>query len=141
MGEPTNSADRPRVTGIGGVFFKARDPEKLAAWYRDHLGISIEGWGGARFPLGADGAAGEPFTVWSPFPEDTDYFAPSTQPFMINFRVRDLHDLLDELEEKGVTVDDDREESELGTFGWVMDPEGNKIELWEPRRDAAKSSE
>ena len=122
-----------RVTGIGGVFFKAKDPAKLAAWYRDHLGLKIEDWGGAVFPWASPAnPTGMGTTVWSPFEESTTYFAPSPASFMINYRVEDLHALLTLLREEGCEVDEKVDESELGKFGWVMDPEGNRIELWQP---------
>ena len=123
------------VLGIGGVFFKADDPEKLAAWYQQHLGLDVEEYGGVTF---REEAADESvpkrqaYTVWSPFAADTDYFAPSEKPFMINFRVADLDALLARLRAEGVTVDERTEKSGFGYFGWAMDPEGNKIELWEP---------
>jgi len=122
-----------RVTGIGGIFIKSADPEALRAWYRRHLGMDIQEWGGVNFlwqtpeqpnPHGA--------TVWSVFAADSPYFAPSTAPFMVNYRVDDLHALLAALRAEGCTVHDKTEESEYGKFGWVMDPQGNKIELWEP---------
>jgi catechol 2,3-dioxygenase-like lactoylglutathione lyase family enzyme len=121
-----------RVTGIGGVFFKARDPKALGAWYRTHLGLKVEDWGGVAFRWSDDNTAGVGTTIWSPFNEDTTYFAPSASPFMVNFRVEDLHALLAALREEGCTVDERVEESEHGKFGWVMDPEGNRIELWQP---------
>jgi predicted enzyme related to lactoylglutathione lyase len=122
------------VTGIGGIFFKAQDPEKLGEWYRKHLGLEVEEYGGVTFREGQSVA--EPkrqaYTVWSPFAADTEYFAPSQKPFMINFRVTDLDALLAQLRRDGVTVDERAEKSEFGYFGWAMDPEGNRIELWEP---------
>ena len=122
-----------RVTGIGGVFFKARDPRALGAWYAKHLGIPVEEWGGAAFRWGSpESPATAVTTVWGPFKEDTEYFAPSKSAFMINYRVEDLHALLAVLRSEGCQVDDKVEESEYGKFGWVMDPEGNKIELWQP---------
>ena len=124
------------VLGIGGIFFKAQDPEKLAAWYQKHLDLEVEEYGGATFrePQSADAVAPkrQSYVVWSPFPVDTDYFAPSTKPFMINFRVTDLDQLLAKLRAEGVTVEEKTDKSEFGYFGWVMDPEGNRIELWEP---------
>ena len=120
-----------RVTGIGGIFFKARDPATLGAWYRDHLGLDVTEWGGAVFDWGGDGS--EPgMTIWSPFAADTDYMAPGTAPFMVNFRVADLEALLAALEAEGCNVVDRTETSEHGRFGWVIDPEGNKVELWQP---------
>ena len=122
-----------RVTGIGGVFFKAKDPKALAEWYRTHLGVPVEEWGGAGFKwVTPENPKGTGTTVWSPFPDDTGYFAPSTQPFMVNYRVDDLHALLAALRKEGCEVDAKVEESEFGKFGWVMDPEGNRIELWQP---------
>lgn len=120
-----------RVTGIGGIFFKSSDPKRLCAWYRDHLGLDVTEWGGAVFSWGgADSAPG--MTIWSTFKADTDKMAPSTAPFMINYRVADLDALLAALRAEGCNVLDEREDSEFGKFGWVMDPDGNKIELWEP---------
>jgi len=122
-----------RVTGIGGIFFKARDPEALRAWYRTHLGLAIDEWGGMVFRWsGPDNPTGGGSTVWSVFKEESTYFAPSNQPFMINYRVDDLHALIKVLREEGCQVDEKVDESEYGKFGWVMDPEGNRIELWEP---------
>ncbi|MBV1776131.1 VOC family protein [Burkholderiaceae bacterium DAT-1] len=122
-----------RVTGIGGIFFKAQDPKSLGEWYRTHLGIDVQAWGGAAFQWRGDSNPdGVGTTVWSPFAADTGYFAPSTAPFMINYRVDNLHALLEVLRSEGVQVEDKIDESEYGKFGWVIDPEGNKIELWEP---------
>lgn len=122
-----------RVTGIGGVFFKSTDPKALGAWYRDHLGIEVEEWGGAAFRWASpDNPSGTGTTIWSPFKQDTEYFAPSKAPFMINYRVEDLHALLAQLRREGCDVDTKVDESEYGKFGWVIDPEGNKIELWQP---------
>ncbi len=124
-----------RVVGIGGVFFKAKNPEKLREWYRDHLGFDLAKWGGAVFrPSGDKGSIENEKTAWSLFPDDSDYFAPSTQPFMINYRVDDLHALLAALRSEGCAVDAKVDESAFGKFGWVMDPEGNRVELWEPPR-------
>ena len=115
-----------RVTGIGGIFFKARDPVALQEWYRKHLGIDVQTWGGAAF----EGHPGE--TAWAIFPATADSFAPSAAPFMINYRVADLTALLAALRSEGCTVDDRMDSCEQGRFGWVMDPEGNRIELWQP---------
>lgn len=120
-----------RVTGIGGIFFKSADPKALSAWYRDHLGLDVSDWGGAIFPWGGDGNP-TGMTIWSPFAQDTDYMAPGTAAFMINFRVADLDGLLDALRAEGCNVVDRTERSEQGAFGWVIDPEGNKVELWQP---------
>jgi len=122
-----------RVTGIGGIFFKARDPVALRAWYRDHLGIDVQDWGGAAFTwTDADGNPFAGMTVWNVSDSGTDYYAPSTSPFMVNYRVADLRALLTVLRAEGCDVLDKVEESEFGKFGWVLDPEGNKVELWEP---------
>lgn len=120
-----------KVTGIGGVFFKARDPKILGDWYRDHLGLDVQTWGGAALRWGTpENPSGT--TAWSLFASDTDHFAPSTASFMINYRVDDLAGLLQALRTKGCKVLDRTDESEFGKFGWVIDPEGNKVELWEP---------
>jgi predicted enzyme related to lactoylglutathione lyase len=123
-----------RVTGIGGIFFKAADPKKLAAWYKKHLGLDVEDWGGVRFQECAGDdlqPKRQSHIVWSPFEANTDYFKPSDKPFMINYRVHDLDALLAQLRSEGVDVDPKTEKSEFGYFGWIMDPEGNRIELWE----------
>lgn len=120
-----------RVTGIGGILFKSKDPAALGAWYRDHLGLDVADWGGAIFNWGGpDSEKG--MTIWSLFKSETTYLEPGTASFMINFRVADLHALLDALRSEGCNVVDRTEESEQGKFGWVIDPEGNKVELWEP---------
>jgi predicted enzyme related to lactoylglutathione lyase len=122
-----------KVTGIGGIFFKANDKAKLAAWYREHLGVDVQSWGGAvfRWPDGAEPDGGK--TVWSPFAADTKYFEPSNATFMINFRVKKLDAMLEQLRSAGVTVDAKVTDEFNGRFGWAMDPEGNRIELWEPK--------
>ena len=122
-----------RVMGIGGIFFKSVDKAAPASWYRDNLGIPVEeAWGGATFSWQVNNPAGDAHTVWSPFESDTDYFEPSPKDFMVNFRVRDLDAMLGQLRANGCDVDDKIEDGEYGKFGWVMDPEGNLIELWEP---------
>ncbi|RDI97644.1 VOC family protein [Dyella solisilvae] len=118
-----------KVIGLGGIFFKARDPEALGKWYAEHLGLSVDDWGGVRW---SEEPARPGYTLWAPFAADTSYFSPSTQPYMVNFRVDDLHALLARLRAAGVTVDDRVDESEYGRFGWIMDPEGTRIELWQP---------
>jgi predicted enzyme related to lactoylglutathione lyase len=122
-----------RVTGIGGIFFQAKDPAALGAWYKRHLGIDVQPWGGAAFDWTDD--AGKPVggtTAWSVFPAGSDQFAPSQAPFMINYRVHDLTALLQALRDEGCNVLDKTDDGEYGKFGWVIDPEGNKVELWEP---------
>jgi predicted enzyme related to lactoylglutathione lyase len=122
-----------RVTGIGGIFFKASDPPALRAWYQKHLGLDLQAWGGVAFRW-AD-KAGQPMagtTIWSVSSSDSEVFAPGRSPFVINYRVADLAALLAALRNEGCQVLDKTDDSEYGKFGWVIDPEGNKIELWEP---------
>jgi len=122
-----------RVTGIGGVFFKSKDPKALAEWYRTHLGMQVEEWGGVAFRwANADNPTGTGTTIWNPFKQDTSYFSPSQASFMLNYRVDDLHALLAALRAEGCRVDEKVEQSEYGKFGWVIDPDGNKVELWQP---------
>jgi predicted enzyme related to lactoylglutathione lyase len=122
-----------RVTGIGGVFLKAKDPKALAAWYDKHLGLSFGDNLYLDFPwVNTPDPSIPGHTVFSFTKETSTYFAPSEKPFMINFRVKDLHALLAALREEGVTVMDDVMEEVYGKFGWIVDPEGNKVELWEP---------
>ena len=121
-----------RVIGLGGVFIKCTDKPKLLEWYKTHLGIPAEDWG-AVFRLDqtlADAPAAT--NVWSLFASDSKYFEPSEKPFMINFMVADLHALLAALREEGVTVLGNQDDATFGKFGWILDPEGNKVELWEP---------
>lgn len=125
-----------RVTGIGGIFFQSADPKALAGWYKAHLGLDVTDWGGALFHWGGEGSP-PGVTVWSPFAKDTDYMRPGTASFMVNFRVDDLDALLAVLRAEGCNVLDNTERSEQGKFGWVIDPEGNKVELWEPPAEAA----
>jgi predicted enzyme related to lactoylglutathione lyase len=122
-----------RVTGIGGIFFKSKNPEKIKEWYRKHLGIEPEAEGNVSFKWrDNDDPKRTGSTVWASFPHDTDYFNPSSAPFMINYRVENLDYLLEQLRKEGVKVEDRIEEYEYGRFGWLMDPEGNRIELWQP---------
>lgn len=127
---------RAQVAGIGGVFFKARDPGALAAWYREHLGVPVAPGGThAAFTVGPDGgdAAGTSvMTVWSPFPADTTYFGPGPAGWMINYRVADLDAMLAQLRAAGAWVSDEVQDGEYGRFGWAADPEGNRFELWQP---------
>ncbi len=121
-----------RVTGVGGIFFKARDPKKMYEWYERHLGLKRE-HGSVIFKWREEeDASKEGSTVWSLFPENTEYFRPSTAPFMVNYRVENLDALLEALHAEGVTIDPKRESYEYGRFAWIIDPEGNRIELWEP---------
>lgn len=126
-----NSANR--VVGIGGIFIKAKDPIALRAWYQKHLGIQIEDWGGTAFAWNrSDGPGTQGMTVWSISSEDSNYFDPSSSRFMINYIVNDLHSVLTELRNEGCDVDPNSQDTEFGKFGWVMDPEGHRIELWQP---------
>lgn len=122
-----------RVTGIGGIFFNAKDPVALRAWYEKHLGIDVQEWGGTAFTW-TDGS-GNPTrgtTIWSIGAADGSGFAPSASSFMVNYRVEDLASLLQVLRQEGCTVLEKTADSEYGKFGWVIDPEGNKVELWQP---------
>ena len=118
-----------KVTGLGGIFFKSRDPAALGAWYAQHLGLDVEEWGGARF-VEDERRAG--CTLWSPFAANTGYFGTGPQSYMLNFRVDDLDALLAQLRAAGVAVDERVEQSEFGRFGWITDPEGSRVELWQP---------
>lgn len=115
-----------RALGIGGVFLRASDPDALRAWYGRHLGIEIEEWGGTVFAADAGDQ-----TVWSIFSGDTEYW-PAEKEAMLNYRVRDLDAMLAQLREAGVDVDENVQEFEYGRFGWAVDPEGNRFELWQP---------
>ena len=117
------------MTGIGGVFFRAEDPTALSAWYQKHLGVPVEDGGHAIFPESRN-------TVWSPFPSETDYW-PREKGGMVNFTVRHLDAMLAQLRAAGVEVDDEVEDHEYGRFGWFADPEGNRVELWQPLVPAA----
>jgi len=123
-----------RVTGIGGIFFKAKDQEKLYQWYEKHLGLKREphGYGVALRWREFDQPEREGLTVWSIFANNAKYFDPSPAPFMINYRVENLDELLEALRQEGVEIDPKREDADYGRFAWITDPEGNRIELWEP---------
>jgi predicted enzyme related to lactoylglutathione lyase len=122
-----------RVTGIGGIFFTAQDAPALQAWYKRHLGIDVQPWGGTAFTWTDD--AGKPVggtTIWSVGPAAGDPFAPGKAPFMVNYRVEDVRALVQALKDEGCNVLDKIDDSEYGVFAWVIDPEGNKVELWQP---------
>jgi predicted enzyme related to lactoylglutathione lyase len=122
-----------RVTGIGGVFFTAKDARALREWYKQHLGIDVQDWGGTAFTWTDD--SGKPIagtTIWSIASAVGDHFAPSNATFMVNYRVEDLYALVKVLREEGCNVLEKTEDSDYGKFAWVIDPEGNKVELWEP---------
>lgn len=121
-----------RVTGIGGVFLRAKDPEALAKWYAEYLGVMLAPHGGVMFAWADEVPAGTGMTVWNLFPEDTEYFGAGAQQAMVNYRVDDLDGLLRKLVAAGAAVDPKREEYSYGRFAWVTDPEGNRLELWQP---------
>jgi len=122
-----------RVTGIGGIFFKGKDPKALQAWYQRHLGVDVQPWGGAVFSwTDGDGKPVAGSTAWNIAAAQSDQFAPSTATFMVNYRVADLHALVKVLRAEGCNVLEKIDDSEYGKFGWVIDPEGNKVELWQP---------
>lgn len=123
--------DFKRVTGLGGFFFKCDDPNATRDWYKNHLGIPTDQYGWNFQWKDKEGQDGS--TQWSPFPATTKYFEPSQKPFMMNFRVDNLAALLEVLKEEGVTIVGEMESYDYGNFGWILDPEGNKIELWEPK--------
>ncbi len=119
-----------RVTGLGGFFFKAKDPDAIKTWYRDHLGLQTDNYGCSFWWKDEKGEDG--MTQWSPMDENTDYYKPSEKQFMMNFRVENLEELLKALKQEGVEIVGEMQTDDYGKFGWIMDPEGNKIELWEP---------
>ncbi|MEO5628542.1 MAG: VOC family protein [Thermomonas sp.] len=133
-------SDRPRVHGLGGVFFKAEDPKALGQWYARHLGVGVQDWGGAIFDWNRADTGEGACTVWSPFKADTPYFQPSDKPYMINFRVDDLDGTLAALRTEGCQVLDRYEATEQGKFGYVLDPEGGLVELWEPATDESPAT-
>ncbi len=121
-----------RVTGLGGVFFKSKDPAAMKKWYADHLGIESGEHGGGFHWREKENPEKEGFTAWSIFDEKDNYFVPSESRFMLNYRVENLEELLKKLEKEGVQVVGEIESYSYGKFGWILDPEGRKIELWEP---------
>ncbi len=123
-----------KVTGIGGVFFKSSgDHKALADWYEKHLGIKLEEWGGAILKWEEDHADDKGLTVWTTAKSDTKWFNPSESSFMINYRIDDMDGMIEQLKEGGVEIVQGPEQHENGTFAWIMDPDGNKVELWEPK--------
>ncbi len=122
----------PKVTGIGGIFFKSRDPKKANAWYAKHLGLTVGEYGSSFEFRNANRPDEINYLQWSTFEEDTNYFDPSTKEFMINYRVQNIQGLVKRLKENGVTVLDEIESFDYGKFVHILDAEGNKIELWEP---------
>ena len=131
-----------KVLGVGGVFFRSKNPSKLAAWYRDALGLETEAWGtthGTSFS--PEEMPANAFTVWSTFASDTEYFGDPQQSFMINLVVDDLDLALDNVRKAGGEVIAEKEEHDFGRFGWIIDPDGNRVELWEPPEKMPESGE
>jgi predicted enzyme related to lactoylglutathione lyase len=126
------SAKLKRVTGIGGIFFKCKDPKQMNEWYKTHLGLNTNKYGTVFEWRQASDSSKKGFSNWNPFPEKTKYFEPSTKEFMVNYRVENLTTLVEELKKEGVTITDTIEAVGYGKFVHIMDIEGNKIELWEP---------
>ncbi len=133
IGEQTTGPEEiKRVTGIGGIFFKCKDPKKLREWYHAHLGLNTNVYGAVFEWRQATDSSKKGFTNWSPFTETTKYFEPSTKDFMINYRVENLDALVDQLKKEGVVIADTIQTVDYGKFVHIMDLEGNKVELWEP---------
>jgi len=126
------SKSTPKVTGIGGIFFRTKNPTATREWYGENLGLAIDDYGSAFEFRNANHPDQINYLRWSPFEENTDYFKPSKKEFMINYRVQHIEELVKKLKENGVTIVDDIATYEYGKFVHIMDPEGNKIELWEP---------
>ena len=122
------------ITGVGGIFFKAKDPKALVAWYRDVLGLPVEAWGGAALRYDAPGHP--PVVAWTALPASTAYFSPSTGDLMINYAVDDMDAIAARLRAKGVAILKRVDDDPSGRFAWILDPEGNKIELWQPKSPA-----
>lgn len=131
-----------RVTGLGGVFFKTADPKKTREWYGKHLGLPVDDYGASFQWLEVDkpDSKSPALTQWSPFAADTKYFQPSDKPYMFNYRVENLVELLKVLKEEGVEIVGEMQEYPYGKFGWIMDPDGNKIELWEPKDEGFETT-
>jgi predicted enzyme related to lactoylglutathione lyase len=131
-----------KVLGVGGVFFRSRDPGRLAAWYRDALGLETEAWGSTHgTSFSPEAMPTNAFTVWSTFASNTEYFGDPQQSFMINLVVDDLDMALANVKKAGGEVIPEKEEHDFGRFGWIIDPDGNRVELWEPPEKISESSE
>lgn len=133
MTKNENLKTMKKVTGIGGIFFKSKDPKKMTEWYQKNLGLNTNPYGATFEWFEGDDNTQKGQTQWTPFPETTKYFAPSTKDFMINYRVENLEALVEELQKNGVTILDKIETYDYGKFIHILDAEGNKIELWEPK--------
>ncbi len=130
--EQNMDEEKPRVTGVGGIFFKSKNPDEMKTWYQENLGLNTDQWGtNFEWFQGRDSSK-KGFTQWSPFSKNTKYFEPAKNDFMINYRVAHLEKLLEQLKKNGVTILDSIETFEYGKFVHILDNEGNKIELWEP---------
>jgi predicted enzyme related to lactoylglutathione lyase len=129
----SNSIKMKKVTGIGGIFFKCKDPNKMKEWYKTHLGLDAGPYGASFEWREAGDSSKKGSTQWSPFAETTNYFEPSSKDFMINYRVENLEALVEELKKEGVTIVDKIESYDYGKFVHIVDVEGNKVELWEPK--------
>lgn len=120
------------ITGVGGIFVKSKNPKALAQWYRDVLGLEVASWGGAALPFDAPGHP--PKVSWTAFPESSDYMTPSTREFMINFAVDDMDAIIARVTAKGVPILKRDDNDPFGRFAWIQDPDGTKIELWQPKK-------
>jgi predicted enzyme related to lactoylglutathione lyase len=131
--EPSMAEEPGHVTGVGGVFVKSKDPKALAQWYREVLGLDVKPWGGAALPF--DAPNHPPKVSWTAFPDSGDYMSPSTREFMINFSVDDMDAMIARLTAKGVPILKRDDNDAFGRFAWILDPDGTKIELWQPKKD------
>lgn len=131
MENTSNEQEPKRVTGIGGIFFKAENPAELNAWYKKHLGMDTTDYGTTFMWRKDDKPEEKGYTLWTPFKKETTYFAPSTKEFMVNLRVENIEWLVEKLKEEGITVLDEIESSDYGKFVHILDHEGNKVELWQ----------
>lgn len=129
----SNITKMKKVTGIGGIFFKCKDPKQMREWYQTHLGLDASPYGTKFEWRQAEDPTKKGSTVWSPFAETTRYFEPSSKDFMINYRVENIEALVEQLKTEGVTIIDKIEDSDYGKFVHILDGEGNKVELWEPK--------
>ena len=131
FGTPAVAEQSGHITGVGGVFVKSKDPKALAQWYREVLGLDVKAWGGAALPF--DGPGHPPKVSWTAFPQSGDYMSPSTREFMINFAVDDMDAIIARLIAKGVPILKRDDNDAFGRFAWIQDPDGTKIELWQPK--------
>ncbi len=130
--EPVMAEQAGHITGVGGVFVKSKDPKALANWYREVLGLEVKPWGGAALPFDAPGHP--PKVSWTAFPDSSDYMSPSTRDFMVNFAVDDMDAIVARLTTHGVPILKRDDDDPFGRFAWIQDPDGTKIELWQPKK-------